>query len=422
MRIERGGLSGVLLAGVLSGAALQCGANEPAGSQSMTTALVSRLEVEAAHGDGERRCRRGARSQRGPEGARKAQPDHLYVGCRDATGTIQHYRISSATGAVALVDVALANAAVSNTAIDACEDFLYVAHTDTGRISTFTRDGETGSLTLDSAVVVPGSPDPASNPATQTLEIDHTGRFLLAANYTANTALVYALKANGRVGDLVATREDGLNAHHTLLNFRNEFALVPYLGSNTIAVYRFNQRTGGLTPHVPFLTTLPTPMSGPRHVAFHPNATWFYAISESAGAIDFFTFDNQEGTLAHQQTVSSLPADFTGAARSGSEIEIDASGQFLYVSNRLDQVANGILGVYSIGRHDGKLTPLQFESSRGVTPRQFSLSPDGKLLVVGNQGSDNMSVFKVNDRTGLLTYVATTPVCAIPFFARMVAP
>jgi 6-phosphogluconolactonase len=85
-------------------------------------------------------------------------------------------------------------------------------------------------------------------------------------------------------------------------------------------------------------------------------------------------------------------------------------------------VATGILGVYSIDRHDGKLTPLQFESSRGVTPRQFSLSPDGQLLVVGNQGSDNMSVFKVNRKTGLLTYVATTPVCAIPFFARMVAP
>lgn len=421
MRIEQGGLSGLLLAGVLSGAALQCGANEPTGAESATAVLTSPLQVEAARGDGQRGCRRRAHP-RGPEDAREAQLEHLYVGCRDATGTIQHYRISGATGAVVLVDVALANAAVSNSAIDACEDFLYVAHTDTGRISTFTRDGDSGSLTLDSAVSVPGSPDPASNPATQTLEIDHTGRFLLAANYTANTTLVYALEPSGRVGDLVATREDGLNAHNTLLNFRNEFVLVPYLGSNTIAVYRFNQRTGGLTPNVPFLTTLPTSMSGPRHVAFHPNTRWFYAISESAGAIDLFTFDNEEGTLAHRQTVSSLPADFTGAARSGSEIAIDASGQFLYVSNRLDQVATGILGVYAIGRHDGKLSPLQFESSRGVTPRQFSLSPDGRLLVVGNQGSNNMSVFKVNGKTGLLTYVATTPVCAIPFFARMVAP
>ena len=271
-------------------------------------------------------------------------------------------------------------------------------------------------------VTVPGTPDSANNPATQTLEIDHTGRFLLAANYTANTVLVYALKPDGTVGNLVATRQDGLNAHHTLLNAGNDFALVPYLGSNTIASYRFDDRDGSLTPNVPFLTNIPAPMSGPRHHALHPNGTWLYAISETAGAIDFFSFNNRLGTLAHRQAVSSLPASFTGTARSGSEIEIDASGRFLYVSNRTDQVAHGVLGVFSIARRDGSLTPIQFEDSRGVTPRQFSLSPEGNLLVVGNQGSDNISVFKVNGDTEALTYVATTPVCSIPFFARMVAP
>jgi 6-phosphogluconolactonase len=68
---------------------------------------------------------------------------------------------------------------------------------------------------------------------------------------------------------------------------------------------------------------------------------------------------------------------------------------------------------------DGKLTPIEHHQTRGKTPRQFSLSPDGKLLVVGNQGSDNMSVFRVNTTTGKLTYVATTDTCAVPFFARM---
>jgi 6-phosphogluconolactonase len=347
--------------------------------------------------------------------------EHLYVGCRDDQGTIQHYRITNATGAVLLVDTAFANAAVSNTALSEDERFLYVAHTDTGRISTFSRDPDSGSLTLEGFVEVPGSPDPTSSPATQTLEIDHTGRFLLAANYTANTVLVYALQADGMVGALVASREDGLNAHQTLLTPRNDFALVPYLGSNYIAVYRFDDHDGSLTPNNPFLNTLPTPQSGPRHLALHPSRDWVYSISENAGAIDFFKLNERRGTLRHRQTLSSLPADFAGAERSGSEIEIDKAGEFLYVSNRLDQVANGILGVYSIAR-DGVLAPIQFEDSRGATPRQFSLSPDGDLLVVGNQGSANMSVFKVNDRTGKLKYVATTPVCEKPFFARMVSP
>ena len=430
MRTECGGLSGLFLAGVLlSAATLQCGVYDGQdgvkgedGLMGMTApaertqGALSSVDKEQASKAARRRPQFGHHDRGGHQGRLD-----LYVGCRDATGTIQHYRISNQTGAVRLVDTALANAAVSNTAIDASEKILYVAHTDTGRISTFSRNPATGSLTLEGAVAVPGTPDPASNPATQTLEIDHSGHFLLAANYTANTVLVYALKADGSVGNLVATREDGLNAHHTVLNVSNKFALVPYLGSNFIAVYKFNDANGSLTPHVPFTTNIPTANSGPRHLAIHPNTNWVYAITETAGTISFFSFNNRTGTLTHRETVSSLPADFVGAARSGSEIEIDASGRFLYVSNRLDQVANGILGVYAIARRDGTLTPIQFQDSRGATPRQFSLSPGGDLLVVGNQGSNNMSVFKVDANAGTLTYVATTPTCSIPFFARMVA-
>jgi 6-phosphogluconolactonase len=420
MRTEQTGLSALRLAGALLCAlSTQCGAPDGTSSTSGEGTALATPGGGEDIGSGVEELRTVDQ-----QGRRRREPksDDLYVGCRDATGTIQHYEISRGTGAVTLVDTAFANASVSNTAMDVSERFLYVAHADTGRITTFSRDPATGTLTLDAFVAVPGTPDPASNPATQTLEIDHTGRFLLAANYTANTVLVYTLDANGTVGDLVATREDGLNAHQTLLNVRNRFALVPYFGSNYVAVYRFDPKSGGLTPNVPFTTDIPVANSGPRHLALHPNTTWLYVISETAGSITFFRFDNRTGTLAYRQTVSSLPADFAGALRSGSELEIDDAGRFLYVSNRLDQIANGILGVYAISAHDGTLAPIQFEDSRGATPRQFSLSPQGDLLVVGNQSSSNMSVFKVNEATGKLTYVATTPVCSTPFFARMVAP
>jgi 6-phosphogluconolactonase len=349
--------------------------------------------------------------------------DHLYIGCRDPLlGSIQHYRISTLTGAVSLIDTALANAEVSNTAWNAAKDILYVAHTDTGRISTFKRNTTTGSLTLQGAVTVPGSPIEASNPATQTLEVDQTGKFLLAANYTANTVLVYPINPDGSVGTLVKSLSDGLNAHQTVLNNTNKFALVPYYGSNFIAVYDFDQATGILTPHTPLTTVIPAADSGPRHLALHTNAKWLYAITENAGSIVFFNFDNATGALAHQATISSLPATFVGAKKGGSEIEIDRTGKFLYVSNRLEETVNGILGAYSISQADGSLTPIDFYDTHGATPRHFSLSPEGNLLVVGNQSSANMSVFMVNAASGALTYVATTAVCNVPFFARMVAP
>jgi 6-phosphogluconolactonase len=168
-------------------------------------------------------------------------------------------------------------------------------------------------------------------------------------------------------------------------------------------------------------------MSGPRHVAFHPTETsWLYSINEVGGSISYFHFDATDGTLEHQATISSLPGDspFTveDMNRSGSEIEIDQSGRFLYVSNRVDGVANGSIGVFSIAEDDGTLTPIEWEDTGGATPRHFSLSPDGKLLVVTNQGSHNMRVFTVDQDSGELDLVDTTEVCEVPFFARMIAP
>jgi 6-phosphogluconolactonase len=267
-----------------------------------------------------------------------------------------------------------------------------------------------------------------ANPATQTLTITPSGDFLIASNWCANTVLVYEIEADGSVGDLVQSLVDGESSHHAVFDASGEFVLVPYFGSDFIASYGFDDATGMLTPADPLTTPVPAEggSSGPRHLAFHPaNTSWLYSINETAGSISYFHFDESDGTLAHQETVSSLPDDspftITDKNRSGSEIEIDAAGEFLYISNRVDGVANGSIGVYSIGQ-DGTLTPIEYQDTGGKTPRHFSLSPDGGLLVVTNQGSDNMRVFSVNDQTGALEVVGTSSVCTTPFFARMVAP
>ncbi|MEO8180367.1 MAG: beta-propeller fold lactonase family protein [Deltaproteobacteria bacterium] len=383
----------------------------------------------------------------GSSGAASGAAD-LYVGCRDMAGTIQHYRISSASGALTLVDTAQANATTSNFEVNADETFVYIAHADEGRITTFSRDRETGALTLEDFVTVPGNaerdpdarepynvdcvdvdnPAAPTNPATQTLTLAPGENRLIASNWCANTLLVYEVDSDGTVGELVQTLIDGAKSHHAVFNSTGEFVLVPYFGSDVIAVYDFARDTGMLSPVAPLKTEVPEAngSSGPRHLAFHPTqTTWLYSINETGGSISFFKFDETTGTLQHQQTISSLPdnSPFTVEAlnRSGSEIEIDQAGRFLYVSNRVDGVANGSIGVYSIAQGDGTLTPIEWEDTGGATPRHFTLSPDGQLLVVTNQGSNNMSVFSVDPASGELDLVETAGVCDVPFFARMIA-
>ncbi|HEY0467616.1 MAG TPA: beta-propeller fold lactonase family protein [Polyangiaceae bacterium] len=130
-----------------------------------------------------------------------------------------------------------------------------------------------------------------------------------------------------------------------------------------------------------------------------------------------FTFNQSNGDLTPTHTYPvPLPNGYAGV-KFGAEIVIAPSGKFLYVSMRLDSVAPGSLVVYAIDGNGG-LTFVEQQSSRGITPRQFSLSNDGKLLIVGNQNSATIELFAVNTVSGALTFVAEQAVCASPRFAR----
>ena len=143
--------------------------------------------------------------------------------------------------------------------------------------------------------------------------------------------------------------------------------------------------------------------------------------SSAAGTIDFFTVDQTAGTVTSTATFDvPLPTDYTGA-KNGAEIEILPSGNLLIVSMRLDSKADGSLVSYSINATTGALTLIEQQSSHGVTPRQFSLSKDGTLLVVGNQTSNTIAVFKVDPTAGSMTFVGDRAVCPSPRFARMAA-
>jgi 6-phosphogluconolactonase len=58
--------------------------------------------------------------------------------------------------------------------------------------------------------------------------------------------------------------------------------------------------------------------------------------------------------------------------------------------------------IYSIDRKNGQLVKKGEQPSGGKAPRNFMIEPDGNFLLVANQDSDNVVVFKRNKTTGLL--------------------
>nr|WP_305051451.1 lactonase family protein [Elizabethkingia bruuniana] len=72
--------------------------------------------------------------------------------------------------------------------------------------------------------------------------------------------------------------------------------------------------------------------------------------------------------------------------------------KYLYASNRLK--GDGI-AVFSIDQKNGKLTKAGYQPT-GIHPRNFAITPNGKLLLVANRDSDQIQVFKIDAKTGLL--------------------
>jgi 6-phosphogluconolactonase len=70
------------------------------------------------------------------------------------------------------------------------------------------------------------------------------------------------------------------------------------------------------------------------------------------------------------------------------------------VSNR----THDTIAVFTCDQATGKLTLIQNAPAEGKIPRNFSLDPSGKWMLVVHQDSNTGALFKVDQDTGKLTF------------------
>jgi 6-phosphogluconolactonase len=138
------------------------------------------------------------------------------------------------------------------------------------------------------------------------------------------------------------------------------------------------------------------PGSGPRHLVFGPDGRYAYLTSEMAATVD--TLRYHDGKLTLLQSVPLTKPGFKGAVGAAA-IHLSPDGRFVYVSNRGD--ANEIV-IFAVDPGNGHLKLVGHQSSLGASPREFAIDPTGKWLIVGNQSSDTVYVFRRDAQTGLL--------------------
>ncbi len=351
----------------------------------------------------------GALSMVGNAADAARQKSRFYVGTYTDHGSkgIYAYRFDSATGASTSQGLAAESAQPSFFAIATSGRFLYAVNEisefngqPTGAVSAFAIQPKTANLTLLNQVSSRGA-GPAH------IALDRSGKYALVSNYDAGSVTVFPLLADGSLGEATAfvqhkgssvnkERQEGPHAHAAVFSPDNRFVIVADLGLDQLLVYSFNAAAGTLASDPQIVRAVPG--AGPRHLVFDAAGRHLYVVNEMQSTVVTYAYDAANGTLSELQIVSALPKGFARASEA-AEIEIHSSGKFLFASNRGDDS----IAVFAVNAKDGTLTPLEFVSTGGKTPRNFELDPTGAWLLVANQDSDDIVVFRVDPSTGHLT-------------------
>jgi 6-phosphogluconolactonase len=220
--------------------------------------------------------------------------------------------------------------------------------------------------------------------------LDPATRFVLASSYNGASISVFPRRTDGTLGSAVATRTfpEGAKSHSILA--RGGFAWVANLALDSIAQLTFDDSTGQLADNPAAAAFVDRPDSGPRTIAAPPDPAnpHLYVSHEFGSSISVMRVADT-GTLAEQQTLSSVPLNFSGQ-NTGSHVQVHPNGNFLYVSNR----GHDSIAVFAIAP-DGSLSLLQHASTRGQTPRHFDIDASGQWLIVANQSSGSLAAFRI---------------------------
>lgn len=236
--------------------------------------------------------------------------------------------------------------------------------------------------------------------------LNDENNYAFSANYHKAELISYPIVSDGSLedpSDVVIHKGQGPNklrqnaAHIHFVNFTtdNKYLYTIDLGLDKLSVYSF--KDGKIKENSDKSLQL-KPGSGPRHMAFHPNGNFAYIITELSSEIIVLDYNKSSCSFKEIQYISSLPSHCLSPSGGGA-LHLSVNGDFLYASNRgYDSIT-----VFKVNIDSGKLSFEYNTKLKGKGPRDFSLSPSGKLMVVANQDTSNIELYSIDKPTGKLT-------------------
>ena len=243
--------------------------------------------------------------------------------------------------------------------------------------------GKDGTLSSLGAVASPGG--------ACYVDVHPSGRWVSTANYGAGKTLLYAVDAEGKLGEPAAF-DTGPQSHAARFHPGGKHLYALSVGGRKVTRVPLE---GG----VPEALLLPE--LGPRHIAFSAQGDFAFVVHERPIRVSALR------AAERLEVVGTWPALAPGAAEkkelAAAEIAVAPSGRFVYASVRDFSKEGGLNGLAVFGvEGSGALKWIEFVPSGGVSPRGFVIDPSGDFLFVLNEIPGTLQSFRIEAESGRL--------------------
>lgn len=214
--------------------------------------------------------------------------------------------------------------------------------------------------------------------------------YLYVANFSGSSLRKYKINSQTGVLTDLGSETNGLSAPRSLITDTNgKYLYAGNYSNSTISLYTIDANSGNLS----FVSSVSiTSATNTRSIAIDNSGSYIYALSDDATkSVVRFTINQSDGTLSNETLC------VTGLA-SGYHLAINKKLQKLYFARS----SQSIYG-YDI-QANGNLTALTgspFDATTS-TVKEIAIYPNGNYLYVATSGSAGVSLFAINQSTGIL--------------------
>lgn len=238
---------------------------------------------------------------------------------------------------------------------------------------------------------------------------------VISANYSGGSINVFKRYVDGKLSEVFQNikfegvgvdpkRQEKSHIHQVQFSPDHQYVLATDLGLDKIYVFKYHKTGDPVLEQVGEYNAKKG--SGPRHLAFAQSGKLVYLVQELSGDVSVLSFEEGKIRLIQEESLLSRKVRFHFRA---ADIHLSNNEKFVYVTNR-DEADD--ITVFK-RRKNGTIKKIQQIKTVGRNPRNFTISPNNKLVLIANQDTNRINIFTRNLKNGMLSATGKSiPVCS----------